>query len=111
MDAMTKDVTYKGYVEFEAQGKKYRVKPISLRDVVNGEIQKAGVILPADLTSPGTNMLYNMTNTTTRTAIGKWLEENAEFEGRPMSLTLACEHGWELSDIGLFVQKFLQISG
>ncbi len=88
--------------DFFVETKKYKVKPLKLKDV--GEFFD-------DKINIGPQM-YSMTNETERAKIEKWLSRQVFDENNePVTLQRAIDDDWDLSDLRRCIQKMIDISG
>jgi hypothetical protein len=87
---------------FEAQGKKYRIRPMKLREV--DEFYKDNLIL-AD------GQFFNMTIPSNRKSLNKWLEKMVTANDQPLSLEQVIEDDWDLNDLRACIRRLIDISG
>ncbi len=87
---------------FEAKGKTYTVKPITLAHIEE---------FMADNLSLG-SQLFNVTNKDAKTKVDKWLAGYCTNEkGESMSLQNAIDDGWDIIDLKNFFRKLCDLSG
>lgn len=87
---------------FEAKGKTYTVKPITLAHIEE---------FMADNLSLG-SQLFNVTNKDAKTKVNKWLAGYCTNEkGESMSLQNAIDDGWDIVDLKNFFRKLCDLSG
>jgi len=87
---------------FEAKGKTYTVKPITLKHIEE---------FMADNLSIG-SQLFNLTNTETKVKVSKWLGGYCTDEkGELMTLEKAMDDGWDIVDLKNFFRKLCDLSG
>lgn len=112
MDAMTKAVVYNGEIDFEAQGRHYKVKPLPLKYIVNGEFDKSGLRIPMDKNNLAQGQAWFLTDKSYRDALTKWVPIFLHKEGEPVSFeTIVMQDEWDIMDIARFLDAAVQISG
>lgn len=93
---------------YEIKGRKYVIKPLPLKYILNGEFVNDGLMSDnkaADL------QLYNIIFPEKRIAFDKWLSMLVTCEGKPMSVKELAENGFDLGDLGFILQRIIAISG
>lgn len=87
---------------FEAKGKTYTIKPITLAHVEE---------FMADNLSMG-SQLFNVVSKDSMTKVDKWLSGYCTDEkGEAMSLEKAMDDGWDIVDLKNFFRKLCDLSG
>lgn len=87
---------------FEAKGKTYTVKPITLKHIEE---------FMADNLSIG-SQLFNVASKESKAKVEKWLSGYAvDGKGEPMSLQKAMDDGWDIVDLKNFFRKLCDLSG
>lgn len=88
---------------FKAQGKKYKVKPLKLKEVDELKNDEMFVF---------EGQFFNMSNPDNRKKLNKWIEKKATDEsGEPLTLEKAMNDDWDLNDLKEFMRKLLDLSG
>lgn len=111
MDALTKSVVYNGEIVFDAQGRHYRVKPLPLKYIANGEFNESGLHVPVDKKNLAQGQAFFLTDPTYRKALAKWVPVLLFKDGSPMSFEQICEDEWDIMDIARFLDTAVQVSG
>ena len=88
--------------DFFAQGKKYRVNPLKLKDV--DDFQKDSINIGPQM--------FSLVNEVERKKLEKWFSKQV-FDGKEELMTLqkAMDDDWDLSDLRRCIQKMIDISG
>ncbi len=91
-------------VIFEAQGKKYTVLPIKLKELLDFKDGKIAI---------GNNAQgYNILIDENRNKIDKWLQSKLiDSNGEPMSFEKAVNDDWDTDDLERFLRTLFKISG
>lgn len=111
MDELTKQVVYNGEVKLDVKGRGYTVKPLPLQYIVSGDFQKSGLLFPRDAKDPGRFQLFNVDSAEKRAQLDEWLKNLLTLNGEAMSLDAVAAHGWDIVDLGRFLDLVVQISG
>lgn len=87
---------------FEAKGKTYTVKPITLARIE--EFMNDNLSLGSQL--------FNVASKEAKEKVNKWLSDYCTDEkGEPMTLQKAIEDGWDIVDLKNFFRKLCDLSG
>lgn len=84
---------------FYAQGKKYVIKAIKLKEINE---------FKADALFSG---YFAMTDDSKKEALDKWINRKLEYNGVPMTLKMAEDHDWDVVDLTEFVKALMGLSG
>lgn len=86
----------------EIQGKTYTVKPMKLKDVdvfVNDNITLG-------------SQFFSLMNDDNKKKIAKWIENYCfDDKGKPVTLEMAMDDDWDITDLKRFVEKLCDLSG
>lgn len=111
MDAATKSVVFAGSVPFDVGARQYRVRPLSMQDIVSNEFAESGLYCPAEDEPPDLEQLYRLQDERYRQQLDKWLRRLVTYEGRPLCLEDTVAHRWPVADIGRLLTEVVGISG
>jgi hypothetical protein len=88
---------------FTAQGKKYKIRPLKLKDIEEFKEDKLFI---------GDEQIYNLLIDETKKNLDKWTKRQVfDKDDTPVSLDMLMEHDWDLEDLRGCVRKMLRISG
>lgn len=106
-----KDVLYGGNIEIEIQGKRFTIKPLTLQHIITGEFKESGLFFPHDKDNIGQLQYYNVADPEKREQVDKWMQRTLFYEGKSVTFEQVCEWGWDLTDLGRWIDLVVRVSG
>jgi|BioPla2DNA2_1021312.scaffolds.fasta_scaffold118447_3 hypothetical protein len=87
----------------EAQGKKYKILPLKLKEV--DEFLQDNMIV-------GDAQFFNISNKDSRANLDKWLKRKVSTaDGEPLTVEQAMEDDWDLDDLKACIRALIRLSG
>jgi len=109
MDAITQSVIFNGAAPLYVGGARYEVRPLPLREIIDGAFAASGLYCPDDNEPPGNWQAIRLEAEPYRQALDGWLHRLLTLGGEPQGLD-AIGH-WTDADLGRFLSLALQASG
>lgn len=97
----------------EVKGRAYQVRAITLGDLMDGEAleKKQQLVVGYDADNPGMGQYVNLRFEEGRALLKEYVTKYLSCGGVEMDLGKCVEHGWDIEDVGRFLQVLYRISG
>lgn len=111
MSEIEKSILYDGCITRTIKGADYQIKPLPVSDVIKGTLQKTELFLPHDKQNLGKYQIHNLMDEKRRAALDHLMQKHLFRNGEPMSLEAVGEAGWDVVDVGIFLDGVMLASG